>query len=144
MCLIKSPALRYQVIIKFCEFYFIIFAKPNWTQEKLQDLHYTRHLKTLILNKGVIQLLKTTISKTKNWAYQTQIQILNSDLKGAVVHWDWKLLPHILNKENAEFREKCVLISCGDEEELKGFPHLKNSIRISRKKKFIFSSCRSL
>lgn len=49
----------------------------------------------------------------------------NVDLQGAVLHWDGKLLPNILSKENVE--RLAVLISCGDEEQLIGVPQMDNN-----------------
>ena len=59
----------------------------------------------------------------KEGAKLIQQRFTNADLKGAVVHWDGKLLPDIFNKENVE--RVAVLNSCGEEEQLIGDPNLK-------------------
>ena len=55
-----------------------------------------------------------------------QQRFINSDLEGAVTHWDGKLIPDILNRENVE--RVAVLISCREEEQLIGVPYLEKSI----------------
>ena len=50
---------------------------------------------------------------------------LSHFIQGAVIHWDSKLLSHILKKENVE--RLAILISCGDQEQLADVPVLRNN-----------------
>jgi len=54
----------------------------------------------------------------------------NSELEGAVLHWDGKPLPNLLQKENVE--RLAILISNGDEEQLLGVPALENSMGVTQ------------
>ena len=64
-----------------------------------------------------LAISRSTVCRQKFREGRVQIiknRFENSDLQGAAVHWDGKLIPHILNKENVE--GLAILISRGHEE----------------------------
>lgn len=84
----------------------------------------------LILNRETIRLRRQKFRQ--QWVELIKDRFTNSDLEGAVVHWDGKLLPDILGKEVVE--RLAVLISCGPEEQLIAVPKLENNRGISQAK----------
>ena len=78
---------------------------------------------------------KLTIGRFTEWArrqkfreWRTQIsknRLTYIDFQGAIVHWDSKLLSHLLKNENVE--KLAILISCGDKEQLVGISLVENN-----------------
>lgn len=77
----------------------------------------------LVVSRSSIRLRRQQFRQQRTMLIRSRFR--NSDLEGAVVHWDGKLLPDVLSKENVE--RLAILISCGDEEQLIGVPVLENS-----------------
>lgn len=77
-----------------------------------------------------LAISRSTVRNRRQKFRKERVQIIknrfqNSDLQGAVLHWDGKLLPDISKKANVE--RLAVLISCGDEEQLIGVPLMENN-----------------
>ena len=93
-----------------------------------------------------LEVSKSTVRVRRQKFREKRVQIINNrfenlDLTGAVLHWDGKLLPHILNKENVE--RLAVLISCSDEEQLIGVPQMENNKGCTQAKA-VFSEVKNL
>lgn len=84
----------------------------------------------LIISKSAIRLRRQQFRQQRTNLIKSRFR--NSDLEGAVVHWDGKLLPDLLSKRNVE--RLAILITCGNEEQLIGVPVLDNSTGITQAK----------
>lgn len=91
----------------------------------------------LDVNTEEIILSRSTIRRRRNSFRQQRADKIknkfqNKKLEGTVVHWDGKMLPNILKKENVE--RLAILVSNGEEEQLLGVPALENSTGYSQSK----------
>ena len=85
-------------------------------------------IEKLVLSRSAIRdrRLMYRSSRTK----KIKDRFKNSDLVGAVLHWDGKLLPSLRQKESDE--RLAILVSSGDEEQLLGVPVLENSMGVTQ------------
>uniref|UniRef100_A0A8D8XNF0 Uncharacterized protein n=1 Tax=Cacopsylla melanoneura TaxID=428564 RepID=A0A8D8XNF0_9HEMI len=80
---------------------------------------------------------KSTVRRRRQKFREERFQVIkdkfkNSDLENAVLHWDGKLLPAVLNKDLVE--RLAILVSSGDEEHLISVPKLENSMGATQAK----------
>src|SRR5215469_9960870 len=87
-------------------------------------------VQNLTISRSTVRLRRQKFRKQRALLIKNRFR--NSDVESAVLHWDSKLLPGILNKGSVE--RLAVLISCGEEEQLIGVPELENSKGITQAK----------
>lgn len=82
----------------------------------------------LVLSRSTIRNRRIMYRKIRAEKIKERFQM--ADFKNVVLHWDGKLLPNLLQKENVE--RLAILVSSGDEQQLLGVPVLVDGTGVAQ------------